>query len=234
MSGNKKSSIKDYLIEFVIVILGITIAFWLSNLGEIKKENRLENSYLQQLRDDLITDINVLDRGIKSSGKKIEFLEQGLGFILSNQRNTISADSVAKYALTLGDFGYFFTPTNDTYLTLQQSGDLKIIKSLVLKKKLVTLYKYYDLIKLEQKNFLAALDDNFFPKMYENYDMITDKVTGPSFFRSTLSINFIAFAAQGTQTLNSLFENSQKLAFETRDFIKTELGESDSAQNESD
>lgn len=231
MSGNKKSNFKDYLIEFVIVILGITIAFWLSNLGEIKKENRLENSYLQQLRDDLITDINVLDRGIKSSEKKIAFLEQGLGFILSNQRTTISADTVAKYVLTVGDFGYFFTPTNDTYLTLQQSGDLKIIKSLELKKKLVTLYKYYDLIKLEQKNFLAALDDNLFPKMYENYDLIKNKVTGPSFFRSTLCINFIAFAAQGTQTLNSLFENSQKLAFETRDFIKTELGESDSAQN---
>lgn len=29
---------KDIIIEFIIVILGITIAFWLSNLGEEKRK----------------------------------------------------------------------------------------------------------------------------------------------------------------------------------------------------
>lgn len=233
MSRNKKSSIKEYIIEFVIVILGITIAFWLSNLSEIRKENRLEDVYLQQLHDDLITDINVLDRGLKASERKIEFLQTGMGYILSMERKKLSADSVASIALTLGNFVFFFTPTNDTYLTLQQSGDLKIIKSMVLKKKLVTLYKYYELIRLEQSNFSEALDDNFFPKMYSSFDLIRNMVVDPTYFKSMLCINFIGFTAQETARLNSLFENSKKIASEMRDLLKEELGESNLLQDQS-
>ena len=233
MSRNKRSSIKEYIIEFVIVILGITIAFWLSNLGEINKENRLEDVYLHQLHDDIITDINVLDRGLKASTRKIEFLQEGLDYILSTDRNKLSTDSVANIALTLGNFGFFFTPTNDTYLTLQQSGDLKIIKSMELKKKLVKLYKYYELIRVEQANFSEALDDNFFPKMYSSFDLMNSKVVDPTYFRSILCINFIGFTAQETQRLNSLFENSKEIASEMRDLLKEELGELNLLQDQS-
>lgn len=232
MPRNKKSSIKEYLIEFAIVISGITIAFWLSNLGEVKKENRLEDSYLEQLRDDFITDIKVFDRGLTASEKNVDFLQKGLEYIHRTQRDRLSADSVSKVALTLGDFSFFFKPTNDTYLTLQQSGDLKIIKSMELKKKIVNLYKNYELIRLEQVNFIEALDDNFFPNMYDSYDLLNEKVVDPAFFHSILCINFIGFTAQETQTLNNLFRSSRKLALETIDFIENMMGSSNLTQNE--
>lgn len=233
MSRNKKTTVKEYLIEFIIVIFGITIAFWLSNLGEIKKENRLEEVYLEQLRGDISIDINAFDRGIKRSSEKGNFLQKGLAYVLNQDRNKLSADSIAKYAITLGDFGSFFTPTNDTYLTLQQSGDLKIIKNMELKKKLVTLFKYYDIIKNEQSNITQALDDNFFPDMYQNFDLITNTVMEPSFFRSTMTINFIGFVAQESGRLNTLYKNSRLLALETKELLDTELGDSESTQNQS-
>ena len=55
-----KRKFADYIIEFCIVLLGITIAFWLSNLGDRKKENHLEHVYLEQLNEDLTEDLTEL------------------------------------------------------------------------------------------------------------------------------------------------------------------------------
>ncbi len=221
----------DYILEFIIVLLGITIAFWLSNLGEKRTENRLEQLYLQQLMEDLTMDINGFKRGIVYNDNKIEDLSKGIGYLQSQPRRMASADTIAKYALRVGNYNFFY-PTNNSYLTLQQSGDLKIIKDQELKKKLISLYQSYMLIKNEQDNLIQALDDNFFPTLYESYDMILDQVTDPAYFRSTKCTNFIGFAVNQTNQLNNLYHSSSRLAKETADLIELEMGGSQSSEND--
>lgn len=215
-----------------IVFLGITIAFWLSNLGDRAKERKLEGVYLQELNEDISVDIKVLTQSIKFNDAKIANLNKGINYVIVNSKN-LDADSVANYALSCGSYNFFY-PTSNSYIILQQSGDLKIIKDQGLKKKLIALYQSYDLIKNEQGNLIQALDDNFFPKLHESFNLITGEVTNKAFFRSVKCTNFIAFTMQTTEQLNDFYQYASKLATQTSEMILKDLGESDLVQDGSD
>ena len=228
---SSKRKLVDYVMEFVIVLLGISIAFWLSNLGEKRKENRLEEVYLNQLNDDLIEDINSFRRTQEFNEIKIESLNKGISYI-EKESGKLVADTIVKYAFLVGNYNFFY-PSNHTYLTLQQSGDLAFIRNQELKKKLVSLYQSYDAIKTEQTNLIQALDDNFFPDLYENVDMITGKVVSKDYFKTSKCTNFIAFTKQQTEQLKRLGALSERLAGETADLIQMETGALKSIQDNS-
>ena len=68
-SQKSKQKAIEYLIEFILVIVGISIAFWLSELAEESKKKELEVQYLQDLMEDLKKrDLDLKD----DKGKKIE------------------------------------------------------------------------------------------------------------------------------------------------------------------
>ena len=229
LAKNKSRKFIDYAIEFLIVLLGITIAFWLSNIGERRKTKALEETYLQQLHEDLLDDISALKRTKANSEQKIAKLNEGISYI-ANHRKAIVPDSILQYAFLVGNYNFFY-PSNHTYLTLQQSGDLAIIKNQELKKKLVALYQSYQLIQTEQVNLIQALDDNFFPEMYQSVDMITGEITNRAYFKSTQCTNFIKFTQQQTSQIDNLGKASEKLAQETVDLIELGLGSLKSIQN---
>jgi len=227
-----KRKFGDYVIEFCIVLLGITIAFWLSNLGEKAKERRLEKVYLQQLNEDITEDINVMMKAISFNNIKITSLNTGVNYIYKNSKS-LSTDSVEKYTLQCGNYNFFY-PTSNSYVTLQQSGDLKIIRDQELKKKLIVLYQSYEIIKTEQLNIVQALDDNLYPLLYESYDMITEEITDSEFFKSTKCTNFVAFTLDSTSQMNDLYKYSKRLAEATSDWIINDLGELDATQDNPD
>ncbi len=230
MKRRNNTRIKEYFIEFIIVILGITIAFWLTNQSELRKEKRLEKAYLKQLLDDLNQDIESFNITTKFNKNKTASLNECLIYIVEHQ-GMLSADTIAKYALQVGNYNFFY-PSNHTYLTLQQSGDLRLLQSQKLKKNLVVLYQSYNLIKNEQDNLIQALDDNFFPELYTNVDMITGRVTNKKYFTTTQCTNFLAFTKQQTQQLIRQEEISKRLAQETSNLIITELGLTQTSKSE--
>lgn len=226
-----KRKFGDYVIEFCIVLLGITIAFWLSNLGEKAKERKLEGVYLQQLNEDINDDIKSLKRAISFNDSKITQLGKGVNYIYANSIN-LSADSIASYALACGEYNFFY-PTSNSYITLQQSGDLKIIQDQALKKKLIALYQSYESIKNEQGNLIQALDQNFFPQLHESFNMITGELTSSAFFTSVKCTNFIAFTLQSTEMISRYYEYSSKLATQISATILEDIGKSNAIQDSS-
>lgn len=197
---------KGIFIEFLIVILGITIAFWLSNLGEERKEARLEQAYLQDLNTDLIKDQKSLTYSINQNKDKYETLVEAYKYYRSKGPK-VPIDSLIGYAQTLGNY-FHFTPNDYTYLSLQQSGDFKIIKDRNLKKAMIELYQQYGLVKVEQDNVIDALDRNYFPVLTEKYDMITGEVIEPAYFESAAFKNTIMFSINEISTLIKFYERS--------------------------
>lgn len=195
---------KDIFIEFVIVLLGITIAFWLSNLGEERKERELEEAYTKDLNTDLIKDQKALIYSIKQNEEKFEVLKQAYIYF-SKSKTKAPIDSLIGYAQTVGNY-FHFTPNDYTYLSLQQSGDFKIIQDRSLKKSMIELYGLYGLINSEQVNVIDALDRNYFPVLTSKYDMITGQVVDPNYFESAEFRNTIMFSINEINTLLSLYK----------------------------
>ncbi|MBO3697825.1 hypothetical protein [Roseivirga sp. E12] len=207
MRNNRKSTFKDYFIEFIIVILGITIAFWLSNLGEAKKERALEAQYIVDLRSDLQKDADYLSTSIESNKRKLRLLSKAISFF-QRQESNLTYDSMPTYGDLIGNYN-FFEPNESTYLSLQQSGDFKVFKNKDFKKALIELYRSYDLIEREHINLAGALDDNFYPQFMSSYDFINNEIIHVDYFKTPLFRNFVGFTMNETSLLNRYYENAK-------------------------
>ncbi len=62
-----QSNISKGLIEFTLIVAGVTIALWLENVAEDYKEAQIEQGYLLSFKDDVTKDIKRLDYLIKNN-----------------------------------------------------------------------------------------------------------------------------------------------------------------------
>lgn len=220
-SLNNRQKAIEYLIEFILVIVGISIAFWLSELAEDAKKDELEKQYLQDLKEDLIEDIELLDYLTLLNQDKAEKLNRALSYYV-NPNVKLNLDSVTTYAAVIGNLN-MFQPNNFTYVSLKQSGDFKIIKDHDIRKTLVKLYSSYETVDLEQQNLMRALDDHYYPEYFKNYEMISGKVINEAFFKGPYVSNFLAFSHNQTNNILVYFERSKTLAEQTVALIDEDL-----------
>ena len=221
MAVKARQKILEYFIEFILVIFGISIAFWLNELAEESKKDELEVQYLQDILEDLMADVELLDYLALLNQAKITELEGGVSLFIEGQ-GKVNADSISQYTQKIGNLNLFY-PNNFTYITLKQSGDFKIIKNHDIRKRLVQLYSSYESIEFEQVNLTKALDDHFYAKYFLSYDMINDKIVNREFMTSSYISNFIAFSLNQTNTISVFFERSKTIAEQTIKLIEEDL-----------
>lgn len=216
-----KQKIVEYLIEFILVIVGISIAFWLSEQAEENKKDQLEIRYLGDIKEDLQADIDLLDYLTMLNQEKTSELEKALNY-LSGKPSTITPDSIPFYSQMIGNLNLFY-PNNFTYISLKQGGDFKIIKNHDTRKLLVRLYSSYETLEREQTNLVNALDNHFFPEYFKHYELLTGKVVTPAYFKSPALSNFMEFTSSQTNTILVYFERSKTIAEQTIKLINEEL-----------
>jgi hypothetical protein len=218
---SKRQKALEYLIEFILVIVGISIAFWLSEQAEESKKDELEKQYLSDLKEDLQADIDLIDYlTVLNQGQTSE-VERALDY-LSGKPSTITQDSIPHFAEMIGNPTLFY-PNDFTYISLKQSGDFKIIKNHEIRKLLVRLYSSYESLDQEQTNLVNAIEDHFFPEYLKNYELATKKVINSAYFRSPILSNFMTFTCSQTNTILVYFERSKTIAEQTIGLIEEEL-----------
>lgn len=160
-----KTSFRPYLIDLIVVIAGISIAFTLDNWSQNKKEAQQEQLYLQALREDLISDQKSLQSLMDSSGVLMGNIGQTFQMIYSNtpvssfENRHIISTYVAPY----------FSINNGTYNALINSGDLKTISSFEVKKGLADHYNVaYSEIRNVDEFIRSLVDNHLYPYMLKN------------------------------------------------------------------
>ncbi len=69
---------RNYFIELLIVIIGISVAFWLNNVAQENAEKKLETKFIQDLGSDLRSDSSTLSFNIKFNKEKAELLSKAV------------------------------------------------------------------------------------------------------------------------------------------------------------
>lgn len=202
-----KQDWKNHIIELLIVIIGISVAFWLNNVASQNNEKKLETKFIQDLRNDLESDSLILDSNIKFNKRKVELLSNAVELMYEDEQRLYS-DSLIQLVLRIGNFD-FFNSESFTLKSLLQSGDIKLISSDDLKKELLRLLSMYESIDRSQRNLLQALDDNYFPLVITKMDMITQVPTDIAFFYSLEVRNYCGFTISDTNNL--IYEYSATL-----------------------
>ena len=147
-----KRNFKFYLAELLILVIGITLSFWLNDWREGKAEQNLEFDTLSQFRENMKNDSSVMSQNIELLATYVKTYSD----LLLLEKNSLYQDSLsAKLVLVMSYFN--FRPVDITYQEMQGLGNSRIIQDKALLNGIVELYNgvYGGL-----KEYLSA-DKNF-------------------------------------------------------------------------
>jgi hypothetical protein len=68
LPGNSRKT--NLLLDVLMIVIGINVALWFEGWFQDMQDAEIEEQYIADLRDDLLTDVESLDRVIKSSEAK--------------------------------------------------------------------------------------------------------------------------------------------------------------------
>ncbi len=146
----------EYLLEIIVITLGILGAYLLDNWNDDRLENTEETRYLKSLQEDLVKDVESLTfmQSIreKSSDSALK--------LLNTKSVSGSFDEQLQFEKDLVDvlFWYGFTPNDNTFKELTSSGNLSIIDNENIKSGLLNLEALNDEIVLSRDHMRREFD----------------------------------------------------------------------------
>lgn len=180
-----KQKTKRYLAyaigEIVLIVVGILLAFQLSDWNDLRKSKDLEWSYLNRLATDIRTNVARFSDYRKT---ELEASQATTRFSAALGDSTISdADIVdaARVFFTVGWLSPNFEPTVTTFNDLEATGNLQIIRNNELREEIISLYasyaKYEESLAINQE-WMVPLDSRL---TYEYDALRWDKRTSTLF-----------------------------------------------------
>ncbi|WP_303312647.1 hypothetical protein [Hymenobacter sp. BT730] len=155
--GHHKKKWKEYLLEFCMIFLAVTLSFFAENTREHYVEGQREKEYARSLYNDLRIDTFTIRRTLQEkrwAGQKIDSLQQIL------EQNTVAQHNELLYyyerVLFLFDV---FTAQDVTYKQLVSSGNFRYFKKVDLYKRLSDYYNLYSRYEAMALAGSAGIDD---------------------------------------------------------------------------
>ena len=217
--GNGQNA--NLLLEILMIVIGINVALWFEGWFQDVQNVEIEEHYLADLRDDLLTDIKNLDAVIGFGEAK---LQRAAKIVEEMPRIAeLSQEELAQAIYTPPNY-QFFTPSDFTYKSMQDSGDFRLLRSTQVKKSILRLDRRHKDIASLQKNFLQALDDAYIPLMMKSFDIVNMRVTDPSFLQDQMFQNFFVYTMQDTEAMVALYRVARSESEELIKLIDEQLG----------
>ena len=135
----KKINWLDHIANLIVVILGISIAFYLEGYKEDKGNKIQERKFLESMINNLQRDINALDT-LASWNERVSKALIALSDVSVFAASKLNDTTLAEYILTI-QYNPAFTPQISTYESLKTSGKLELIEDFQLKNQIVELYE---------------------------------------------------------------------------------------------
>lgn len=212
----------DHIANLLVVILGISIAFYLESYKEEKASEKQEAQYVESLIKDLETDLDALDT-LKSLNK---MMSKAL-IRLSNAATggSYDQDSLGGYMLIL-QYNPPLSPQTTTYESLKSSGKMDLISDFDLRNSVIELYEQYyrgtrqydEAIDLNLRDFFKPF---FFKNVvFENRFRVDDKFLSETEFRNIIFAYRFLFLSK-TEFYNTVSEKLEEILGELKAYRNT-------------
>lgn len=212
---------KDHLINLIVVIFGISIAFQLNNWKADQQADDLEKKFCASFISDLEADITSLEAIVDTS----EFYLHNVKRILSLAREKkFEHDSLVDYLVTLYAYTEFL-PQNVTYETFKSSGGLEILKDFRLTKKINKLYgQQYGYIAIIDPSHKDQQQNKLTPYINASIEFgRTARLRNKDLLKDNNFINLVNGSQYLLQSKISIYKNALLLTRELKGDIETYL-----------
>ena len=210
----------NLLIEILMIVVGINVALWFEGWFQDLQDAEIEEQYLVDLRDDLLTDIENLDFAIKNGEAKSQRTTQFIELMPTLAE--LPPEEQAQAIYTPANY-QFFVPSDFTYRSMQESGDFRLLQDAEIKKSILKLDRRHKDIAMLQKNYLQAMDDGYIPLMMNRFDIATMTVTDPTLLENQLFRNFFVYTRHDTDTMVSMYRLTRSQSEELVALIEAQL-----------
>lgn len=149
---------KQSLRELIIIVIGILLSLWVSNLFQNSQDNQRELIYLERLSNDLTKDLEQLTSQMKQRKGQVDATK--------NMLQAINSGSDDDRATLLGGFQSLlwtarFSPNDATFRSLESTGDLRLIDNDSIVSSIMDLYRnHYEGLR-DNNNDVTKYRDNF-------------------------------------------------------------------------
>ena len=124
--------IKEYITEFLMLFLAVSLGFLAENIREHYVEKERSHELVGSFIKDVETNVNYIDSLMKNNHSLIMKNDSAIYYLMSN--NIIDLDSFYAY-LPLPSYRYI--SNNETYDQMKSSGSLRYIKDTILLRKII-------------------------------------------------------------------------------------------------
>jgi len=177
---NNKISWRNYLIEIVVVFIGITAAFLLNTWREGIKDSELEETYLAGITRDLENDSELLDSLLIATETKLTRVENSIRNFSNSKINEEKIITIIMDIMSM----QLFENTSGAYQSLKNSGALGLIKNKLLLGEISDYYESLNGIRHKEDIYQKYIYDYGTPFAYKSMDILTSKIRLKSFDNS--------------------------------------------------
>ena len=170
LTENKFSKYLIYAIgEIVLVVIGILIALQINNWNEQNKIDKIENTYLTRLSQDLEENITSWENLIKNEEKRFEGTKQFIKFGLNKNKDSVL--TIFPYFNIVGRWDDL-TMNQITFEEMKSSGSLDIISNDSIKIRLLQLDQYYKKVFERNATIKTGHDKNINDPIFDNLNAL--------------------------------------------------------------
>lgn len=231
ITGLLKEMWPAYLIEILVIILGISITLALEEWRDSSKENRLEQIYLKNLLTDVELDLQSLKYTSASTQKLLDQGNEILSYIRTPANKGISFNQLNAAIRNILARPNFIS--NDaTFSDLKSSGHLHLLEDIQLKNRLFAYYSQTQNIKDIQdaeQQATITLSGSYFLKQFPMDDFGNQQPPSESNMVNDLPKNIefgnnVLLRVTTRKELLSLYQKADSLAGQLKQELSVETG----------
>jgi len=175
------------LFELIVVFLGVTAGFLLNNWQLEKKDQQLEQKYLNGFFQDVNENIVELQKAVDSDSLWLTRVKPKIMMIQEGTLPVDSANTLITLIVGISKVGI----QTGTYEDIKNSGNLNIITDFYIKKQIVDYHVAVSGVEFVDEYFYKYFGDIVMPFVMSNFSVIKGGLDNPAIIRSTLFANVI-------------------------------------------
>jgi len=121
----EKKKFKEYLLEFIMIFLAVTLGFFAENIRERIKDNEEIKSDMQSMVGDLQSDLEMFNSYLASNQLSDRRIDTLITLLKQDRSNTQEIYFLARYITANNNI---YTPNTKTFDQMKSSGALKLIR----------------------------------------------------------------------------------------------------------
>ena len=183
----KKINWLNHFFEFIVVLLGILLAFQLNTCAANKKQSKIINTHEEQLFEETQFNKSNVESAIKFGESNLKDLDTLLSIIYA-EGNIYRVNGLSLKLLNVG--GLYLR--KNAYKSLLETGDIRFMKDFETKNKVVNLYEYYAWVEAMDKVMLDSYNKIYYPYLYENFDLAKGSIQDKKIYFNKKFINAVS------------------------------------------